>query len=61
MNSSSEQSTEVAENKDRDKVFYTCKFAGQQEPGCMGSARGTGTITGGTGKAAGIQGSLEMT
>jgi len=61
MNSSTKASTEVAENEDRDKVFYTYKFAGQQEPGCMGSARGTGTITGGTGKTAGIQSSFEMT
>ncbi|MGA2332545.1 MAG: hypothetical protein ABSG75_12370 [Syntrophales bacterium] len=61
MNSSTEQSTEFAENEDRDEVFYTYKFAGQQKPGGMGSAKGTGTITGGTGKAAGIQGSFEMT
>ncbi len=44
-----------------DKAFFTYTMAGEQKPGGMGSAKGTGTITGGTGKAAGIQGSFEMT
>jgi hypothetical protein len=44
-----------------DKVFFTYTMAGQQKPGGMGFAKGSGTITGGTGKAAGIQGSYEMT
>jgi len=44
-----------------DKVFITYKFAGEVKQGGTGSAKGTATITGGTGKAAGIQGSFEMT
>jgi len=42
-----------------DKVFCTYKMAGEQKPGGMGFAKGTFTITGGTGKAAGIKGSYE--
>ena len=42
-----------------DKVFFTYTMAGEQRPGGMGFAKGTFTITGGTGKAAGIQGSYE--
>ena len=44
-----------------DKVFFTYTMTGEVKPGGMGFANGTGTITGGTGKAAGIQGSFEMT
>jgi hypothetical protein len=44
-----------------DKVFFTFKFAGQVKPGGIGSGKGTVTFTGGTGKAAGIQGSAELT
>ena len=44
-----------------DKVFFTFKFAGEAKPGGVGSGKGTVTITGGTGKAAGIQGSAELT
>jgi hypothetical protein len=40
-----------------DKVFFTYKMAGEAKPGGIGS--GTVTFTGGTGKAAGIQGSAE--
>ena len=44
-----------------DKVFVTYTVAGQVKPGGVGFGKGTVTITGGTGKAAGIQGSFEMT
>jgi hypothetical protein len=44
-----------------DKVFFTYKMAGEAKPGGMGFAKGTVTITGGTGKAAGIHGSFELT
>ena len=44
-----------------DKVFCTYKMAGEAKPGSVGFAKGTFTITGGTGKAAGIQGSFEIT
>jgi hypothetical protein len=43
-----------------DKVFVTYKTAGEVKPGGVGFAKGTVTITGGTGKAAGIKGSYEM-
>jgi len=43
-----------------DKVFITYTFAGTFKSG-VGFAKGTTTITGGTGKAAGIQGSAELT
>jgi hypothetical protein len=36
-------------------------MAGEAKPGSVGFAKGTFTITGGTGKAAGIQGSFETT
>ena len=42
-----------------DKVFFTYKMAGEAKPGGIGS--GTVTLTGGTGKAAGIKGSAEVT
>jgi hypothetical protein len=42
-----------------DKVFFTYKMAGEAKPGGIGS--GTFTLTGGTGKAAGIKGSGEST
>ena len=42
-----------------DKVFFTYKMAGEAKPGGIGS--GTVTFTGGTGKAAGIQGGAEST
>jgi hypothetical protein len=44
-----------------DKVFFTYTLAGEAKPGGIGFGKGTGTITGGTGKAAGIQGSFEVT
>ena len=44
-----------------DKVFYTYKFAGESKPDGIGFGKGTGTITGGTGKAAGLKGSYEGT
>ena len=44
-----------------DKVFITYTFAGEMKPSGVGFARGTTTMTGGTGKAAGIQGSAELT
>ncbi|MEN6320822.1 MAG: hypothetical protein ABFD82_18970 [Syntrophaceae bacterium] len=44
-----------------DKVFITYTFAGEMKAGGVGFAKGTTTITGGTGKAAGIQGSAELT
>jgi len=43
-----------------DKVFVTYTMAGEVKPGGVGFAKGTGTIIGGTGKAAGIQGSVEL-
>jgi len=42
-----------------DKIFMTYKFAGKAGTG--GVAKGTFTIIGGTGKCAGIQGSMEGT
>jgi hypothetical protein len=46
-----------------DKVFVTVKGAGQvsPQPGAPGITKGTVTITGGTGKCSGIQGSFEFT
>ncbi|MGO9139745.1 MAG: hypothetical protein ACLP9S_07245 [Syntrophales bacterium] len=44
-----------------DKVFVTYTMAGDAKPGGVGFAKGTVTITGGTGKAAGIKGSFEIT
>ena len=44
-----------------DKVFITYTVAGEVKPGGVGFGKGTGGITGGTGKAAGIQGSIEFT
>jgi hypothetical protein len=41
-----------------DKVFFTYKMAGEAKPAGLGS--GTVTLTGGTGKAAGIKGSGEV-
>jgi hypothetical protein len=43
-----------------DKVFCTYKMSGEAKPGSVGFAKGTFTITGGTGKAAGIKGSFEV-
>jgi hypothetical protein len=43
-----------------DKVFVTYTMAGVVKPGGVGFAKGTGTIIGGTGKAAGIRGSVEL-
>jgi len=43
-----------------DKVFCTYEMAGEVRPGGVSFGKGTFTITGGTGKAAGIQGSFEM-
>ena len=42
-----------------DKVFATYEMAGEAKPGSVGFAKGMWTFTGGTGKAAGIQGSFE--
>lgn len=44
-----------------DKVSFTFTFAGEANPSGVGSAKGTVTITGGDGKAAGIRGSFELT
>ncbi|MGA3209388.1 MAG: hypothetical protein ABSE05_16390 [Syntrophales bacterium] len=44
-----------------DKVFGTYEMAGNVNPGGVSFAKGMFTITGGTGKAAGIKGSFEMT
>jgi len=44
-----------------DKVSFTFTFAGEGSPSGIGSAKGTVTITGGDGKAAGIRGSYELT
>ena len=44
-----------------DKVFGTYEMAGNVNPGGVSFAKGTWTFTGGTGKAAGIKGSFEMT
>jgi hypothetical protein len=43
-----------------DKVFFKFTAVGEAKPGGAGLAKGTATITGGTGKAAGIQGSIEL-
>jgi len=43
-----------------DKVFGTYEMTGNVNPGGVSFAKGTWTFTGGTGKAAGIQGSFEM-
>lgn len=43
-----------------DKVFYTYEMSGEAKPGGIGYGKGTGTITGGTGKATGIQGSFNI-
>ena len=43
-----------------DKVFCTYEMAGNVNPGGVSSAKGTFTIIGGTGKAAGIKGSGEV-
>jgi hypothetical protein len=42
-----------------DKVFFTYTLAGEAKPGGVGS--GTVTLAGGSGKAAGIKGSFEVT
>jgi len=44
-----------------DKLSFTFTFAGEANPSGVGSAKGTVTITGGDGKAAGIRGSFELT
>jgi hypothetical protein len=44
-----------------DKVFVTYTVAGTFKPGVVSLGKGTGTIIGGTGKAAGIQGNIEFT
>jgi len=43
-----------------DKVFFTYEMSGEVKPGGIGFGKGTATITGGTGKAAGIQGSFDV-
>jgi hypothetical protein len=43
-----------------DKVFKTYEMSGEVKPGGIGLAKGTATFTGGTGKAAGIQGSFNI-
>ncbi len=47
--------------QDGDKVFFTAAFAGEAKPGGVGEAKGMVTITGGTGRCAGIQGSFPIT
>lgn len=44
-----------------DKVFFTYTWAGEIKPGGTGIGKGIVTLTGGTGKCAGIQGSYEAT
>jgi len=44
-----------------DKVFYTYTFAGASKPVGVGEAKGMVTLTGGTGKCTGIQGSYPAT
>jgi hypothetical protein len=44
-----------------DKVFFKYTVAGETKPGAIGVGKGTGTLIGGTGKCAGIQGSVEFT
>ena len=45
-----------------DKVFITLKATGETaKPGIVGITKGTVTITGGTGKCSGIEGSFEYT
>jgi hypothetical protein len=44
-----------------DKVFFTYTWAGDIKPRGVGFGKGIVTFTGGTGKAAGIQGSFEAT
>jgi hypothetical protein len=44
-----------------DKVFFTAAFAGEAKPGGVSEAKGMVTITGGTGKCAGIQDSFPIT
>jgi hypothetical protein len=43
-----------------DKVFFTYTMAGYQKPGGLGLGKGTFTLTGGTGKVTGIQGSFDV-
>jgi hypothetical protein len=43
-----------------DKVFFTYEMSGTVKPGGIGFGKGTVTFTGGTGKAAGIQGSFDV-
>jgi hypothetical protein len=56
-----EQGWAVYNLQNGDKVFMTYKLAGHVKPGGTGLAKGTAIITGGTGNAAGIQGSFEIT
>ena len=44
-----------------DKAFFKYTYAGELNPKGMGVAKGVVTFAGGTGKAAGIQGSFETT
>ena len=44
-----------------DKVFFTYTLTGVVRPGGIGTGKGTGTLTGGTGKLTNIQGSYEFT
>jgi hypothetical protein len=44
-----------------DKVFFTYTWAGEVKPGGIGTGKGIITLTGGTGKCVGIQGSFEST
>jgi len=44
-----------------DKVFCIYEMTGNVNPGGVSFAKGTWTFTGGTGKAAGIKGSFEIT
>jgi hypothetical protein len=53
-----EQGWGVYNLQNGDKVFLTYEMSGEVKPGGIGLAKGTATFTGGTGKAAGIQGSF---
>ena len=44
-----------------DKVFLTYRGTGEVKPEGVGIAKGTTTMTGGTGKCAGIQGTFDIT
>lgn len=56
-----ERSWGVYNLQNGDKVFFTYRGTGEVKPEGVGMAKGTITITGGTGKCAGIQGTGDST